>query len=100
MKQIIGLFGKIALSKRQYSAKETCNSKEPTNRSHPIVVNTMRLAALYTWVVTMKQTIGLFCKRALSKRQYSAKETCNSKEPTHRSHSIVVNTMRLAALYT
>jgi len=24
--------------KRQYSAKETCNFREPTNRSHPVVV--------------------------------------------------------------
>ena len=30
--------------------------------------------------------IGLFCKRALQKRRYSAKETYNFKEPTTRSH--------------
>ena len=33
--------------------------------------------------------IGLFCKRALYKRLYPAKETYNFKEPTHRSHPIV-----------
>ena len=33
--------------------------------------------------------IGLFCKRALLKRRYSAKETCNFKEPTNRSHPII-----------
>ena len=32
--------------------------------------------------------IGLFCKRALWKRRYSAKETYNIKEPTYRSHPI------------
>jgi len=32
---IIGLFGKRALSKRLNSAKETYNFKYPTNRSHP-----------------------------------------------------------------
>jgi len=32
--------------------------------------------------------IGFFCKRALYKRRYSAKETCNFKEPTNRSHRI------------
>jgi len=32
--------------------------------------------------------MGLFCKRALKKRQYSAKETYNFKEPTNRSHPI------------
>ena len=29
--------------------------------------------------------IGLFCKRVLLKRIYSAKETCNFKEPNNRS---------------
>jgi len=32
--------------------------------------------------------IGLFCKRALWKRLYSAKETYHFKEPTNRSHPI------------
>jgi len=32
--------------------------------------------------------IGLFCKRALYKRLYSAKETCNFIDPTDRSHPI------------
>ena len=31
---------------------------------------------------------GLFCKRALYKRQYSAKETYDFKEPTNRRHTI------------
>ena len=30
--------------------------------------------------------IGLFCKKALKKRQYSAQETCNFIDPTNRSH--------------
>jgi len=34
--EIIGLFFKRALSKRRYSAKETCNLINPTDRSHPI----------------------------------------------------------------
>ena len=34
--KIIGLLCKRALQKRLYSAKETYNFKEPTNRSHPI----------------------------------------------------------------
>jgi len=33
--------------------------------------------------------IGLFCKRDLEKRRYSAKETYNFKEPTNRSPPIV-----------
>ena len=31
------------------------------------------------------EIIGLFCKRALQKRSYSAKKTCHFKEPTNRS---------------
>ena len=32
--------------------------------------------------------IGLFCKRALQKRRYPAKETYDFKDPTNRSHPI------------
>jgi len=35
------------------------------------------------------EIIGLFCKRDLLKRLYSAKETYNFTEPTNRSHPIV-----------
>ena len=34
--------------------------------------------------------IGLFCKRDLQKRRYSAKEAYNFKEPTNRSHPVFV----------
>jgi len=34
------------------------------------------------------EIIGFFCKRALSKRLYTAKETYNLKEPINRSHLI------------
>ena len=37
--------------------------------------------------------ICLFCKRALWKRLYSAKETYNFKEPTSRSHPISASSM-------
>ena len=43
-------------------------------------------------VITISRLLrikGLFCKRALYKRLYSAKETYNFKEPTNRSHPIV-----------
>jgi len=35
------------------------------------------------------KTIGLFCKRTLYKRRYSAKETYDFKEHTNRSHPIL-----------
>jgi len=34
------------------------------------------------------KSVGLFCKRALLKRRYSAKETYQFQEPTNRSHPI------------
>ena len=37
----------------------------------------------------LHKIIGLFCKRAPWKRRYSAKETCNFKEPSNRSHPIL-----------
>jgi len=40
--------------------------------------------------------VGLFCKRALLKRRYSAKETNTLKEPANRSHPI---SMRATPLF-
>ena len=37
-------------------------------------------------IIRLLKIIGLFCKRALEKRRYSAKETNNFKESTNRSH--------------
>jgi len=34
--------------------------------------------------------IGLFCKRALQRRRYSAEETYNLIDPTNRSNRILV----------
>jgi len=36
------------------------------------------------------EIVGLFCKRALSKRRYSAEETCIFKEPNNGSHPITI----------
>jgi len=41
-------------------------------------------------VSRIDKIIGLFCKRALQKRQYSAKETLDFIDPTDRSHPICV----------
>jgi len=37
-------------------------------------------------ISSLLKIIGLFCKKSLQKRLYSAKETYNLKEPTKRSH--------------
>ena len=56
--------------------QETCNVETPTHHSHTISI--FRLLNI----------IGLFCKRALQKRRYSAKDTYNVETPTHHSHTI------------
>ena len=38
-------------------------------------------------VSRIEKKVGLFCKRALKKRQYSAKETYDLIDPTDRSHT-------------
>ena len=48
------------------------------------------VSALVRTIRRLLKIIGLLCKRALSKRLHSAKETCNFKEPTNRSHPVYV----------
>jgi len=50
-------------------------------------------------VSRIDKIIGLFCKRALQKRQYSAKETYNFIDPTHRSHPIVIRISTDTSIY-
>jgi len=55
---------------------------------------TLQLKSVHYGVATISRLltiIGLFCKRALQKRLYPAKETYNFKEPTNRGHPIVKN---------
>ena len=64
--------------------------------SHEYVCDSFRLQRdhwHYYGVVTISrlfETVGLFCKRALSMRRYSAKETYNFREPTSRSYPILL----------
>ena len=67
-------------------AKETYNCKDPTSRSHPIAGLDEEVAA----TSRLLKIIGLFCKRDLSKRRYSANETYNFKEPTSGAHFIAM----------
>ena len=52
--KIIGLFCKRAIWKRRYSAKETCNFKEPNNRSQPIFMQRRVLGRNDTWLVYIR----------------------------------------------
>jgi len=75
----VGLLYRISSLLWGSFAKKTYNLKEPANHSHAIPHS---LHSRHT-----KKT-GLFCTKALSKRQYSAKETYIFKEPTNHSHPI------------
>jgi len=71
---------------------------------HPVVVMILNLRAvpkIFLWIWScyevatssrLLKIVGLFCKRALLKRRFSAKETYNFKEPTNRSHPIYSKT--------
>jgi len=50
-------------------------------------------------VSRIDKIIGLLCKRALQKRPYFAKETCNLIDPTDRSHPINVFSTAANILY-
>jgi len=63
--------------------KMTCKSRHPMGLRHPVPI-TYGVAT----ISRLLKIIGLFCKRALEKRPYSAKETYHFKEPTNRSHPI------------
>ena len=95
--KITGLFCKRALSKRRYSAKETYNFIDPTDRSQPIwefcvneswLVGMSHVSCGVATISRLIKIIGMFCKRALLKGRYSAKETYNFKKPTSCSHPI------------
>ena len=75
--KIIGFFCKRALEKRRYSAKETCNSKEQTNRSHPII-DIYHDTGWRRLIGSPKLQI-IFHKRAIKYRSLLRKMTCKDK---------------------
>ena len=54
--KIVGLFRKVALQKRLYSAKETYHFQDPTNRSHPIslIRDAMICDTIHSWRNTLR----------------------------------------------
>ena len=66
-----------------------CTAKDSTFRI-TIVHKHHGLLYRVASVSSIDKTIGLFCKRALLKRRYSAKETYNLIDPTDRGHRISV----------
>jgi len=74
--KIIGLFGKRALLKRQYSAKETHNFIDPTDHSHPILHYTYcntNWTETHSWTSTqtLQQTLQHTATHATTQNQNS-----------------------------
>ena len=59
---------------------------------HPVIYNTQRRWMSYgvATISRLLKNVGLFCKRDLQKRPMFSKETYTFKEPTNRSHPIVL----------
>ena len=110
--RLVGPFKKLASFAKEPYKRDLYSAKEPYKRdtilqkrpmfegrlltvAHPyhiIAIHTLcALDTLWNEVATISRppkNIGLFCKRALHKRQYSAKETYVLRKPTNRSHPI------------
>jgi len=57
-------------------------------RVHRVFFVTCRCWYGVATISRLLKIVGLFCKRALEKRRYFAKEKSNFKEPTNRSHPV------------
>ena len=66
-----------------------------SNQSHPILNLVEYGMAL---VSRIDKITGLFCKRDIYERRYSAKETYNFVDPTDRSHPIIQRVQCCVAL--
>ena len=81
--KITGLFCKRARWKRLYSAKETYNFKEPTNRSHPILLVSCPLCSYTTWLLSSPLPIWLCLVPPL---------LLSSRHALCKTHSLSLNT--------
>ena len=107
------IFRKRATDYRALLRKMTCKHKASYGSSPPCITSSsiaisygkhshelafeeyhQQLHIVFYGVATISRLlkiIRLFCKKALQRRLYSAKETYNFKEPTHRSHPIPID---------
>ena len=81
--------------RRVYRLVSYTYEKRPENMKRDLYTRegtyTYRVAAIRR----LLKVIGLFCKRALSKRRYSAKETFDFMEPSNRRHFSRIECLRL-----
>jgi len=81
------------LSCRSFSTKEPLNIGHFCRKGATMIRDRVSLRHPVSWhgvalASRIDKIIGLFCRRALYKRRYSAKETCNLIDPTDYSHPI------------
>jgi len=70
-------------------SRKSASQKWPYRQTAALWSRLLRSRVLRSQLLSrLFKIIGLFCKRDLQKRRYSAKETCNFKAPTHRCHLI------------
>jgi len=80
-----------SFAKRVLQLKTSCAFSPPcklTDENKIENVSTIAISYVVATLGRLLKIIGLFCKRALWKRLYSAKETYSFKGPTNRSHHI------------
>jgi len=71
-----------------YNKIHTCDVLHDQNGNPEMACKTKIYIYGVATISRLLRITGLFCKRALQKRLYSAKETDNFKEPTNCSHPI------------
>jgi len=105
--KIIGLFCKIALQKRLYSAKETYSFKEPTNRSHPTSTPYIARSLSLSRVRARARACSFYHSSLLSVRETKTEEiflrrilslsTCIFFPAGKSSHNIDLNVTKMTS---
>jgi len=94
--KIIGLFCKRALWKKLYSAKETYDFKEPTNRSHPICVNVVHSRMCKCHCIHIYMAIeNVMCYNCCF---HATNQSCDARTATHCNtlqHTVWIDCSRL-----
>ena len=86
-----GWLRSVGSIKLQVSLAKETYKRDDILQKRPILLSVLLTVATPYGLATISRLLkilGLFCKRVLYKRRYSAKETHDFKAPTHRRHPI------------